>query len=114
MSIKRASVLDGTFPGVNSLKGILSLIKCIILPPLEFLSNLHGFTKPEIRNCSKGNVSSILSDKKRTSILFAIKEVSISNLFLIELIFNCPIMVWFGFSNLRFCKVIVALLLLLF
>ena len=54
-------MLDGRFPDFNSLKGILSLMKNIIPPPLEFLSNLNGFAKPEIRNCSKGNVSFILS-----------------------------------------------------
>ena len=93
--------MDGRCPGFNSLKGILSLTKSIIPPPLELLSNLNGFTKPEIRNYSKGNVSSIfVSDNKRISISFAIKEVSVSNLFLIELIFNCPITIRFGFLSL--------------
>ena len=64
-------------------------MKNIILPPLRFLSNLTGFWKPE--NCSQGKVSISVSDNKRTSILFVIKGVSISNLFLIESIFNCPI-----------------------
>ena len=67
-------MLDGRFPGFDSLKGILSLIKSIIPPPLEFLSNPNGFAKPEIRNFSKGNLSSIfLSDNKRTSISFVMK-----------------------------------------
>ena len=110
----RASVLDGKFPGFDSLEGILSLMKNVILPPLEFLSNLNGFAKPEIRNCSKRNVSSIfVSSNKRTTILFVIKKVSISNLFLIALIFNCPIKTRFGFSSLTFWKVSVALFLLL-
>ena len=44
-------------------------------PPLEFLFNLNDFAKPEIRNCSKGNVSSIsVSDSKRASVSFVIKK----------------------------------------
>ena len=83
--------------------------------PLEFLSNLNGFAKPETRNCSKGNISPIfVFGYKRKSIIFVIKEVSISNLFLIELTFNCSILIQFEFSSLRFCKVSVALLPLLF
>ena len=71
--------------GFQVLTGILSLIKRIIPPPLEFQSNLNGFAKPETRNCSKRNVSpNFVSDNKRTSISFAIKEVSFSNLFLID------------------------------
>ena len=94
---------------------VLTAWNSITPPPLEFLSNLNGFAKPEIRNCSKGNVSSsFVYDNKRTSTAFAFKEVSFSNLFLIELIFNCPIIICFGFSSLRFCKVIGALLPLLF
>ena len=69
------SKLDGRFPGFSSLEGILSLMKSIMPPPLEFLFNLNGFAKPEIRNCSKGNVSSIsVSDSKRASVSFAIKK----------------------------------------
>ena len=41
-------------------------------------------------------------------------RINIQLTFLIELIFNCPIMGLFGFSGLRFRKVSVALLLLLF
>ena len=109
------SVLDGRFWSFNSLKEILILIKILIPPPLEFLPNLNGFAKPETRNCSKRNISPIfVSGYKRKSILFVMKEVSISNLFLIELIFNCPILIRFEFSSLRFCKVSVALLPLLF
>ena len=68
-------MLDGRFKGFNSMKGILSLMKRIIPPLLEFLFHLNGSAKPEIRNCSKGNVSSMfLSDNKKTSISFAIKE----------------------------------------
>ena len=59
ISIKRASVLDGRFPGFNSLKGVLSLMKTLIPPPLEILPNLNGFAKPEI--CSKGIVLYIFS-----------------------------------------------------
>ena len=81
-------MLDERFPGFNSLKGILSLMESIIQPPLEF--------------------------NNRTSISFVIKEVSISNLFLIELIFNCPMIIGFGFSSLRLREDSVALLLLLF
>ena len=78
-------------------------MKSIVPPPLEFLSNLNGFAKNEIRNCSKGNVSSVfVSGNKRTSILFVIKEVNISNLLPIELIFNWPIKIRFGFSSLTF------------
>ena len=78
-------LLDGWFLGFNSLTGILSLMKSIVPPPLEFLSNLNGFAKHEIRNCSKVNVSSVfVSDNKRTFILFVIKEVNISNLLPIE------------------------------
>ena len=107
--------MDERFPDFNSQKGILSLMKSIMPLPLEFLSNLNGFAKPEIRNCSKGNVSStFVSDNKRTSISFFIKEVRISNWFLIELIFNCPIMIRYRFSSLIFSKVTVPLLLLLF
>ena len=96
-------MLDGWFLGFNSLTGILSLMKSIVPPPLEFLSNLNGFAKHEIRNCSKVNVSSVfVSDNKRTFILFVIKEVNISNLLPIELIFNLPIKIRFGFSSLRF------------
>ena len=85
-------MLDGWFLGFNSLTGILSLMKSIVPPHLEFLSNLNGFAKNEIRNCSKVNVLSVfVSDNKRTSILFVIKEVNISNLLPIELIFNWPI-----------------------
>ena len=70
-----ASVLDGRFPGFNSLKGIFSLIKSIIPPPLELLSNPNGFEKPEIRNCSKGNVSSIfVSYNKRRNFLVKRKK----------------------------------------
>ena len=101
VSKKRASVLDGRFLGFNSVKVILTLMESIIPPPLEFLSNLNGFAKHEIRNCSKGNVSSVFGNK-RTSILFVIKDVNISNLLPIELIFNWPIKIRFGFSSLRF------------
>ena len=108
-------MLDGESPPLNSLKGIISLMKRIIPPPLEFLSNHNGFAKPEIRNHSKGNISAIfVSDNKRTSISFIIKKFNISNMFLVELIFSSPIMIQFGFSSLRFRKVLVALLLLLF
>ena len=82
-------MLDEWFVGFNRLTGILTLMKSIVPPPLEFLSNINGFAKHEIRNCSKVNVLSVfVSDNKRTSILFAIKEVNISNLLPIELIFN--------------------------
>ena len=68
------------FQVFNNLKRTLSLVKTIT-PPLEFLSNLNGFAKPEIINCFKGNTSStFVSDYKRTSISGFIKEV-ISNLF---------------------------------
>ena len=69
------------FQVFNNLKRTLSLVKTIT-PPLEFLSNLNGFAKPEIINCFKGNTSStFVSDYKRTSISGFIKEVIISNLF---------------------------------
>ena len=103
VSKKRASVLDGRFLGFNSVKIILTLMESIIPPPLEFLSNLNGFAKHEKRNCSKVKVSSVFfSDKKRTSISFVIKQVNISNLLPIELIFNWSIKIWFGFSSIRF------------
>ena len=68
------------FQVFNNLKRTLSLVKTIT-PPLEFLSNLNGFAKPEIINCFKGNTSStFVFDYKRASISGFIKEV-ISNLF---------------------------------
>ena len=95
--------MDGRFPGFNSLKGILSLIKSIIPSSLEFLSNLVRLGNHETINCSKGNFSSIcVFHNKRRFISFVIKEVGISNLFLTELIFNCPIIIRFGFSRFRF------------
>ena len=90
-------------------------MKSVMQPPLEFLSNFNGFAKPEIRICSKGNVSSFfVSDNKRTSILFVIKELAFQICFLLNQILYCTIMIRFGFSSLRFRKVSVALLLLLF
>ena len=53
------------------------------LPPLEFLPNLNGLAKPEIRNCSKGDVSSnFVPDNKRTSSSFAIKKLPFQICFL--------------------------------
>ena len=37
ISIKKSLLLDGRFPGFNRLKGMLSLMKSIIPPPLETL-----------------------------------------------------------------------------
>ena len=108
-------MFDGRLPGFNSLKKILYLMKSIISLPIKLLSNLIGFAKSEIRNFYKGGILfTSVSGNNRTSISFVIKVVSISNLFLIELIFNCPIVIQFGFSSLRICKVSVALLLFLF
>ena len=79
------------------------------------LSKLIGFAKPEIRNFYNGGILfTSVTGNNRTSISFFIKAVRISNLFLIELIFNFLTVIRFGFSSLRICKVSEALLLLLF
>ena len=99
-------MLDGRSTCFNNLKEILSPMKRIIPAALESISNLSSFAKHEIGNCSKESVSSIfVSHNKSISISFVIIKVAISNMFVIKLMFNRPIIIWFGFSSLRFRKV---------
>ena len=82
----------------NSLEGISSLTKSIKPPPCAVLSILYGGVNPSKINWFKGNVSSnFVSDISKTSILLPTTSFSISNLFLIELIFKWAIMIRFGF-----------------
>ena len=78
-------------------------MKSIIPPPLKFLSGLNGFAKPEIRNCSMGNVSFFLSLTIRGHLFPLLLKKSAFQIYF-----------RFGFSSLTFRKVSVALLLLLF
>ena len=92
------SMLPERFALGNSLEGIYSLMKNIRPPPCSVLSSLYGGVNPSKINGLKGNVlSNFVSDISRISILLPITSFSISNLFLIELMFKWAIVIRFEF-----------------
>ena len=74
--------------------------------PLEFLSYLNGGVYPSILNsvCEKEE-SSFVSETIRMSVLSFNIPNNISNLFLMELMFICPIRTLFKFFSRIFFKI---------
>ena len=67
-------------------------------PPYVVLWSLYGGVNPSKINWFRRNVSSsFVSNISKISVLLPTTSFSISNLFLIELIFKWAIMIWFGF-----------------
>ena len=82
----------------NSLEGTSSLTKSIEPPPCVVLSSLYGGVNSSKINWFRRNVSSnFASDISQILISLPATFFSISNLFLIELVFNWAIMIRFGF-----------------
>ena len=100
ISTKKASFkslsIDKSFDGISFLNYKR------IPPPLQLRSRWWGLLKPLMKNWLVGkHSSSFASEIIRISILSLNWCVSNSNLFLSELIFNCPIISLFRFLTLR-------------
>ena len=66
-------------------------------PPFEFLSNLYGLQNPFNLNWTEENESSsLVSEISNMSILVSIIKYNASTLFLIELIFKLPTIIFQG------------------
>ena len=66
-------------------------------PPFEFLSNLYGVQNPFNLNWAEENESSnLVSEISNMSILVSMMKDNASNLFLIELIFKWPTIIFSG------------------
>ena len=92
-------------PLFRNLDGISSRKHNKSAPPFEFLSDLYGVQNPFNLNWAEENESSsLVSEISNMSILVSMMKDNASNLFLIELIFKWPTIIFSGhwiFISLR-------------
>ena len=82
-----------------------SLTNNIIPPPLLFRSNLHTVEYPWMKNWFAGKVvSNFVWLITRMSILPPMSDESNSNLFLMEFMLRCPVIILLKYLTRRFCS----------
>ena len=78
-------------------------------PPFEFLSNLYGVQNPFNLNWAEENESSsLVSETSHMSILVSMMKDNTSNLFVLELIFKWPTIIFSGHRIFIFLRPIFA------